>query len=102
MGSHHTGRGAQHRDGWGLTPLLGMGNNSAHGSQAAGVCMGMCVTRRCPHGSKDGFPREGQQKLSEKEHILLFSGLKNSTKSLSLEAARERRLLPTPQSIFCT
>lgn len=102
-------RGGQHRDGWGLTPLLEMGNNSAHGSQAAGVCMGMCVPHApmapslaLPGGNKHGLPRERQQKLSEKELIFLFPGLKSSTKSLSLEIARETRLVPSPQSILCT
>lgn len=62
----------------------------------------MAPSLALPGGNKHGFPRERQQKLSEKERILLFLGLKRSTKSLSLEVARERRLLPTPQSIFCT
>lgn len=41
----------------------------------------MCVAGRCPHGSEPGtarrqqawFPREREQKLSEKEHMLFLS-----------------------------
>ena len=52
-----------------------------------------------PGGNKSGqhgFPRERQQKLGEKEHILLSPGLQESTKSLPLEAAREQEAAPHP------
>lgn len=60
----------------------------------------MAPSLALPGGNKCGFPRERQQKLSEKESILLFPGLKNSTKSLSPEIARETAAHPTEHPLY--
>lgn len=107
VGSHETVGGGQHRGVWGLRPLSGKGNNSANGSQTAGVCVDTRMAGKYLHGpnlvlpggnkgSQCGFLRERQQILREKEHMLLSPGLQGNTKSLSLEAATEQGATPHP------
>lgn len=61
VGSHETVGGGQHRGVWGLRPLSGKGNNSASGSQTAGVCVGTRMAGKYLHDPKPGAARRQQE-----------------------------------------